>query len=450
MTSGESLLERLHGKELHFRLVVNNLLEDGKKSLTAVSRGATEEAVLGAATLRAQDYTEYSPQSILGALAATVAGRRACAAADPGAVVFVQERDGSVSADDHRYIEWLSETRGEIPRVILLPEAGRAHHEEGEAQPHHLLDAKEEARLRSFWRRQYRRLKALPAPITKDAALVAIPRTFIPVAFSVFLSYLKRSELPMGRAAAYVGLAFGFNIGFGLFSQTVFNWFTFWSEFSRDAFGPSVLGLEAWVSRQGARARGSIHSQGPLRRGTLTLVLGGAKLCTNALGFVSARGDVLIAAPLLGIGTMYLARLVLGPVGETVSVLTWGGFLLVLGNVVIGSLAGGPYPQVIAHLRAVGKITNKASLYLGIVETIKMELGRVADFGMQVLYNAIQGTLAVVFWALLLLVDRCYVKPVIEPLSRKQDIASVRRLFDELRGRGAGATSGEIGILGVP
>lgn len=410
-TAEASLLDQLRGKELHFRLAVNDLLEDGKKSLTAIGSGSTEDSILRDCALHEKEYADYSPQSILGKIAATIAGGRVAVADDPAVVVVVQERAGSVSADDLRYIEWLCETRGEVPRVIMIPEAGHAH-ESGGAQPHHLLDENEERRLHSFWKRQLRRLKALPAPITKDAALVAIPRTFIPVAFSVFLAYLKRDEIPIGRSAAYVGLAFGFNIGFGLFSQTVFNWFTFWSEFSRDAFGPSVLRLEKKI---------------------------GANIFTGVLGFMSARGDVLIAAPLLGIGTMYLARLVLGPVGETVSVLTWRGFLLVLGNVIIGSLAGGPYPQVIAHLRSVGKITNKASLYLGIVETIKMEIGRIADFGMQVLYNAIQGTLAVVFWILLLAADRCYVKPVMHALERKQDVELARRLFSGLLARAPAA-----------
>ncbi len=417
MSADGGFLASLRGKELHFRLTVNDLLEDGKTSLIAVSRGGGEAEIVGDAILKSRRYREYSPQSILSALVATASGRRARAKPDPAVVVLVEERDGSVSADDHRYIEWLSETRGEVPRVVLVPERGRRPGAEG-AGP----DSSNEGAGRpggSFWSRQYRRLKALPAPITRDAALVAIPRTVIPVAFSVLLAFLKRAEIPLERSAAYVGLAFGFNVAFGLFSQTVFNWFTFWSEFSRDAFGPAVRALSA-------RAAG---------RGRAVRALAGA------LSFVSARGDVLIAAPLLGIGTMYLARLALGPVGETVSVLTWRGFLLVLGNVIVGSIAGGPYPQMVAHLRAVGKITNKASIYLGIIETVKMEIGRIADFGMQVLYNAIQGTLAAVFWILLLVVDRCYAKPIVEPIRDARDAAVARRLFDALRARGASASA---------
>lgn len=410
------LIERLAGKEIHFRLATNDLLEDGIKSLTLIATGPDEDSLLRNAVLEKKEYTEYSPQSILGKFAATVAGRSVAAKDDPGVVVVVLERNGSVSADDLRYIEWLSEARAEAPRVIMLPETGHHHKTSDGEQPHHLLAANEEKRINSFWKRQARRLKALPAPITKDAALVAIPRTFIPVAFSVFLAYLKRDEIPLGRSAAYVGLAFGFNIGFALFSQTVFNWFTFWSEFSRDAFGSHIRDLESWIARQGPSFR----------------IL---RYLASFLGFISARGDVLIAAPLLGVGTMYLARLVLGPVGETVSVLTLRGFLLVLGNVIIGSIAGGPYPQVIAHLRSVGKITNKVSIYLGIVETIKMEVGRVADFGMQVLYNAIQGTLAVVFWILLLIVDRSYVKPHIHCLQHKQDIDLIRRLLEGFKAK---------------
>lgn len=408
-------LEGLEGAELHFRLVSNDLLEAGKRSVTAVASGATDEAVLSSAAVVDREFGEYAPQGILGKLYERAKGRTPQAKERPGVVVVVEEKHGSISADDMRYVEWLMRTKGEAPRVVMVPEVGHKAGSDHE-HPRHLLEQEEEKKIGSFWKRQWRRMKALPAPITRDAALAAIPRTAIPVGFSLFLAFLKRDEVPLERAMVYVGLAFSFAVGFALLNQTVLNWFTFWSEFTRDGLEPYVKSLHRWVSHR-----------------TAGFVAGLAGALMHLLSFVSARGDVFIAGPLLGIGCSYLARLALGPVGETTSVLTLYGFFLVVFNVVVGSIAGGPYPQVIAHLRAVGRISNRASMYFGILDTIKMETGRIADFGMQTLYNSIQVTFAVVFWALLLVVDRCYVKPDVHCLKHRKDIELARRLFEKLR-----------------
>jgi len=400
-------LSSLTGKEVHVRLASNELLEADKRSVTAIGLTGTRFETKG--------YADYRPKPLLAKLLGGLAGRSVKKSDDPRCVVLVEERKGSLNPDDARYIEWLADQTGERPAVLLVPE------KETEAR----LDPSPAARRHepgpdggAFWSVQWRRFCALPAPITKDAALAAIPRTAIPIGFSIFLALLKRDEVPLERAALYVGLAFAFAVGFALCNQTVLNWFTFWSQFTRE-------GLEPMVHRLERAAAGSKAG-----RGLVAL-----------LSFVSARGDVLIAAPLLGVSTSYLARLVLGPVGETVSVLTLKGFWLVFLNVLIGSIAGGPYPQVIAHLRAVGRVTERTSIYLGILDTVKMELGRIADFGFQTLYNSIQVVLAVVFWVMLLVADRCYPKPEVTRLAG-EDLAAARALFAELRGRrGAGEPS---------
>jgi hypothetical protein len=413
--SDERAIEKLAGKELHVRLVSNDLLVAGKTSLTAVGSLNADASDLVAPRFLSKRYPEYNPKSIVGALCDHALGRGPATSVDPKTVVLVEERNGNISADDARYIEWLGLQKGERPLVVMVPSldaaqpaapaaTGRAH----DAAP---------TLAETFWARQWRRMKALPAPVTKDAALAAIPRTSIPVGFSAVLAYLHSGDVPLERALMYIGLAFGFAIGFALLNQTVLNWFTFWSEFTRDAAEEPIKSLRRTLGEEAASK-------------------GAAGWIVAALSFVSARGDVLIAAPLLGIGCSYLARLVLGPVGETVSVLTVTGFLMVLSNVVIGSIAGGPYPQVIAHLRAVGKISERASIYLGILDTIKMELGRIADFGMQTAYNAIQVVLATVFWAMLLVVDRCYPKADIKRLTSQRDVAAARELLKSLRSRG--------------
>ena len=404
--SERRFVDAINGKEVHVRLVSNDLLEADKPSVTAVGSGASVDALLAGCAIETKKYTQYPPESMTRKLTDGLFGRGIARNPDPKAVVVVTEKNGSLSADDARYIEWLAGLKREYPRVIMLPEASHPSHPES---PRRLLD--EGSLDASFWARQWRRLKALPAPITRDAALAAIPRTAIPIGFSLFLAFLKRHDIPMSRAAGYIGLAFGFAVGFALFNQTVLNYITFCSELTREIFDPAIKALER-----------------RLAPGVL------ARLCLNVLAFVSARGDVLIAGPSLGIFCTYLARLALGPVGETVSVLTFYGFFLLLCNVLVGSFAGGPYTQVIAHLRAVGRISNKTSMYLGIVETIKMELGRLADFGMQTLFNAAQLFIAVFFWALLLVVDRCYRKPEVIRLSN-DDATSAARLFAGLAAR---------------
>ncbi len=396
-------LTMLQGKDVHVRLLSNELLEADKRCITAIGVSQPRFETKG--------YGDYRPKPLLAKLLGGLAGQSVRKAEDPRCVVLVEEHKGSVNPDDARYIEWLADQTGERPAVLLLPE----RETEVRADPSPAIRRHESPEGGAFWSVQWRRFCALPAPVTKDAALAAIPRTAIPIGFSIFLALLKRNEVPLERAALYVGLAFVFAVGFALCNQTCLNWFTFWSQFTREGLEPIVRRLE--------RAAGSHKT---------------ARAAVALLSFISARGDVLIAAPLLGVSTSYLARLVLGPVGETVSVLTLRGFWLVFWNVLIGSIAGGPYPQVIAHLRAVGRVTERTSIYLGILDTIKMELGRIADFGFQTLYNSIQGVLAVVFWIMLLVADRCYPKPEVVRLSGA-DLAEARRLFADLRERQRGA-----------
>jgi len=392
-----SFVEQIEGKEVHFRLVSNDLLEAGKPSITAV------RAASGKEEFRTWVYPQYSPESMARKIVDGIKGAGIAYPLEPRTIVVVAEKDGSISADDARYVEWLAGVKREHPKVLMIPESGKTVVAEG---PRKVL-----AEGGEFWERQWRRMKALPAPITRDAALAAIPRTAIPIAFSLFLAFLKINEIPLQRSLIYTGLAFGFAVGFALFNQTVLNYITFCSELTRDVFDPAMKSLERRFADGGVFVR----------------------FCLNTLAFVAARGDVLIAGPSLGVGCTFVARLALGAVGETQSVMTAYGFFLVVVNTLVGSFAGGPYGQVIAHLRAVGRISNRASMYLGIIETIKMELGRLADFGMQTLYNSVQVFIAVFFWGLLLVVDRCYRKPEVFRLAEDDDAA--RRLFDALRAR---------------
>lgn len=429
----KDLVEQLRGKEIHLRLVSNDLLETGKDSVTVISAGDNERAIINNAVLEKKKHTEYGSQSMLGKLLDIAAGKAIKVSKDPSQVLIVEEKNGAMSPDDVRYFEWLSHTKGERPRIIMLPEI--KHAGDLAKQSHHLLDKSEEAELQkaSFWKRQWRRFRALPAPISKDAALAAIPRTFIPVFFIIFLAYVKRDEILLKRVTAYIGLTFVFSVGFALYCQTLLNWVTFCSEFTRDIFEPYIERIGKWVAGQDEYFETNPGSV--LRKSLSKLFTRMLRCVISFLSFISARGDVLIAWPSIGIFTTYLARLVLGPMGQTASVLSLRGFLLVVANLLVGTIAGGPYTQVIAHLRAVGKISNKASLYLQIVETIKMELGRVADFGMQTLYNVIQVCIASVSWLLLFMVDRLYVKPNVQRLKHRSEVEWVGDLFRQLRAR---------------
>ncbi|MBI4372088.1 MAG: hypothetical protein HY552_07300 [Elusimicrobia bacterium] len=407
------LLSFLQGKEVHLRLRSNDLLENGRTSLTAIARGTGDFTLVEHPVFESRVYTAYPSESILTKITRRLTGRSVPNGERSDVAVIVEEKNGSLSPDDARYIEWLAREKGTTPWVIMAPELD--HQSDG---VHSTADSPgAEDRMfeaTSFLKRQMRRLRALPAPITKDAALAAIPRTVIPIGFSLILAYVNRHAIPLERSLGYIGLAFSFAVSFALFNQTVLNYVTFCSELTRDALDRPI------------RALGRILSS---RAGPHPLV----NALLRALRFIGARGDVLIAGPSLGILCTYLTRLVLGPVGETVSVLTLLGFFQVVCNVVVGSFAGGPYNETIAHLRAVGKISNRASMYLGIVETIKMEFGRLADFGMQTLFNAIQGVLAVGFWLMLFVVDFFYPKPDVHRLKDRDEIAAVKKRFDGLR-----------------
>lgn len=408
----------ISGKEVHFRLVSNDLLEAGKPSVTAVAAAGAAETIVSRGKLESREFPQYPPETMRRKLLDGLAGKGIAYPLEPSTVVVVAEKGGSLSADDARYIEWLAGLKREYPMVLMLSET--------QVPVAQKKDARQSPVGGTFWDRQWRRFKALPAPVTKDAALAAIPRTAIPVGFSLFLAFLKINEIPLQRSLIYAGLAVGFAVGFALFNQTVLNYITFCSELTRDVFDPAIKALERRFAAGGVLARFAI----------------------NALAFVSARGDVLIAGPSLGVGCTFIARLALGAVGETQSVMTPYGFFLVVVNVLVGSFAGGPYGQVIAHLRAVGRISNRASMYLGIIETIKMELGRLADFGMQTLYNSAQLFIAAFFWALLLVVDRCYRKAEIVRLAPDDEAA--RRVFAALRARAGAPLGGAPAAAGLP
>jgi len=265
----------------------------------------------------------------------------------------------------------------------------------------------------SFWKRQIQKARHIPAPINHDAILATIPRTLIPLATATTLLFI-RGDIPLERGVAYILVGFGFSVGFGLVSQSVLNYINYWSDFTKDLFQPSIRTLENWVYKQ----RRLFHSNLPETMSsvlsafhlTKASVLMTASGTVRVLKFLSARGDLLIAGPSLGIFCTYIARLVLGPVGETLDVLTWAGFAMIMANVYIGTVAGGPYNELITHLRAVGKISNRGAIWLSVLDTVKMEFGRVADFGYQTLYYYTQAIFAATFWSGLAAVDFVYPK----------------------------------------
>ena len=418
----------LKGKEVHFRLTTNDLLENDKVSKTAFGFVSSDETIIKDMKITTKKYTEYTPSSFSSKIWSKVTGKDAVKKKDPSIVVFVQEKDASVSADDHRYIEWLIKEKKEYPKVYVIPEEDT---EKKKDEKIHLLSDKEIKKLKnSFWKRQFKKFMAVPAKISKDAIIATIPRTLIPIILIALLAYVTKDEAKLERVFAYAGVSIGFAFGFALIIQTILNWMTFWSEFTREAFDPQISSLENWLNKKEELLSKSKSFFG---KKITAFNMAIARNITGLLRFISARGDVLIASPLLGIGCVYIARAALGPMGQTESVFTMYGFLLVLANVVVGSIASGPYSQIIAHLRSVGKITNKASTYLGILDSIRLEFGRVADFGFQVLYNVTQVILGTFFWILLLISDRLFPKHKLIRLTSTEKLTLIKDVINKLK-----------------
>lgn len=407
----------LEGKEVHFRLTTNDLLERGKLSKIAFGTVTDKDKIVKDLKIVEKEYTEYSPATFSGKIWDKLTGKNA-KKESKNTVVFVQEKNGSISADDHRYIEWLIKEKKETPKVYLIPEKNKKENKKDTTI--HLLDDKDMKKLKnSFWKRQYKKFLAVPAKITKDALIATIPRTLIPIIILTILAYTRRNEISIERILAYASVSIGFiAIGFALIFQTILNWMTFWSEFTSEACEPAIEKLERWLQTR-------------KKNNNFTLKI--SKAIIGILRFLGARGDVLIAGPLLGIGAVFLSRLALGPVGQTTSVFTMSGFLLILANIFVGSITSGPYSQIVAHLRSVGKITNKTSTYLGIFDTFRLSLGKVADFGYQVLYNIIQLVLGVVFWVALLISDRLFPKHKVTKITNKDDLDFINKTIQDLQ-----------------
>jgi hypothetical protein len=427
------LAEQITGKEIHVRLLSNDLLEMDKRSLTVVGIGGADKAFVHNSALEKKRFTEYNPQRILGKMRDLVSGKTILVKEHPDVFVVIEEKRGNVSADDARYIEWLTYSKGERPGVIMLPEHDTQTSQA--AQSDRPSRGSSIPQGESFWKRQFRRFIALPAPVTKDAAIAAIPRTLFPIILSILLAYIKRNEVTALRVGTYIGVSTGITLGFSLFNQTIMNWMTFWSEFTSDALEPLVDALERWRAALEKPSEGNLLDKSSLRRKRVNVGITLARYAISLFSFISARGDVVLGGPLLGIGTLFAMRLALGPIGQTASVLTVTGFLLMLENNIVGNVTGGPYIQVLSHLRAVGKISNRASLYLGIFDELRMQVGKLSDFGFQILYHVVQVMIAVVCWIMLLICDRFYRRPEVHCLERQNDIEFVARLLNQLRAR---------------
>ena len=273
------------------------------------------------------------------------------------------------------------------------------------------------ANVKDFFVHQYKKSKYIRAPITMDAIFATIPRALIPFINSSVLLFINRNEVSsIERGLSYIALSFGFSVGFGLISQSVLNWINYWSDFTREGLSPAIKRFKTYLedqerklinTRSALESTKNILTAFNLAQSSLVKI---GKLSVPVLQLLSARGDVLIACPSFGIFCVYLSRLILGPMGETHSVFTLSGVGMVICNVVLGTVAGGPWNEMITHLRAVGKISNKLAIWLAALDTVKMEFGRVADFGYQKLYNVMQVIFATTFWSTLAITNSLYPK----------------------------------------
>ncbi|MFH1727700.1 MAG: hypothetical protein ABIA04_04710 [Pseudomonadota bacterium] len=388
-----TLLNKLKGKEVHIRIKTNDLLEVKKTSVVARGKFEGKSLVneLEVKNLKISDYKiGLKLQRNLKSLTEQ----------ENNTVVIVREIKKTISPDDVRYIASLANQKGYNPIVYILPEDKEKKLKQEMESKRALVDdvEKEELMAYSFAKRHLIKLKSVPTRVSKDAAIAAVPRTLMHLILIIVLYLTRQDEVTFERFLAYTAVAIIITLGFCLIFQTVLNWMTYWSEFTYELFEPLIKKLEGYLDLKESKKGFSI-----IKELTKTLL--------NVCKFISARGDILIAGPLLGIFASTVSRIALGAVGQTASVFTLWGLFLLFANIIVGSIASGPFVQMIAHIRARGAVTERASIYLGIFDTLRMEFGRVADFGYQTLYNVVQVIFGIFFWILMLFADALYKKP---------------------------------------
>ena len=284
--------------------------------------------------------------------------------------------------------------------------------------------------------RQIQRVKYIPAPINDTAFTSSFVKASIPALSTGIVWFFSGNEVEYVRALGYLTFGVGITWGFGLISQSVMNYFNYWSDFTRESLNPSVRRIREIIENLNSESfienTTNLLAHYKLARKVTTTV---GSFAVDTLDFMSARGDMLIGAPLMGIFTLYLFRLILGPTGETDSVLTLSGVWMVIWNTVLGCIAGGPYNEMITHLRAVGAIKNKNALWLSVFDQVKMDLGKVADFGYQNLYKWIQLVLGITLWSSLYSTDKLYPKTDYEVIEENSSIKFLQTLYQSFEQR---------------
>lgn len=94
-----------------------------------------------------------------------------------------------------------------------------------------------------------------------------------------------------------------------------------------------------------------------------------------------------------------LTRLLLGPAGDTPSVLTAAGLGLVFVNVAQGMLAGGAIAPAIGKARRAGLFGERFAVHAYQISGLTIHLGLLASFGHQVLYAWATGLLSILSWS---------------------------------------------------
>jgi hypothetical protein len=461
----ESLMQKYKAQKAVFTIQSNDDLEKAEFSIRFESpEGNNVSEQVDNFVLKKLTKDQYVPISLLDATKKFFKKNDDSESSQKNIILVTKPmKNGELSPDDARYASYLESTKGVKVVIFLLPADESTASESplvisGEdfkkiedpnilektggylAEGNKNNDVKDIIEHESFAKEQWRKFKSIPGKPTWTAFNVSIWRTLINLTATSALFLYQSDVISPERFFAYVGVGLGFSFFFGVFNQTVLNWIEFWMDFTERGVEKlfKLSRLKNWLKKNTniiAKDKSSTEAMmtlgeraGFLKRTKITL----AKGTYEVARFISRRGDILIAFPTLGIATTFFVRYALGEVGQTASVLTFAGFAMLVKNIIWGSIFGGPVNQTLINLRARGRFSKKAVMRYSSLEELKMQFGKVGDFGLQTVFYVGQAFIGTALWATLWTTELLFPKPEVIKLS-PEEAKNLEEIRDKLK-----------------
>jgi hypothetical protein len=450
------LMAKYNAKQAVFTMESNDDLEKSGVSVRFVSpEGQSTEQQIDNFILSKQTRDQYTPMSFMESVRKFISKTKGTFDPEEQTIILVTKlmKNGELSPDDARYASYLEKTKKVKVQIFVLPDensdAGEkqlvisgddfkkiddveiAKDEITESVP--ALDEQLQVtggtdEKVSFAKDQWKKFKSIPAKPTWTAFNVSIWKLLINLKASTALYLYQSNNVSWENFLGYVGAGVGFTMFFGIFNQTMLNWIEFWMNYTEEGVKRLVKldKLKAWVDKNTKLIEKNKNTTDVMvtlgeRAGLMKRAkVRAGKISYEVTRFISRRGDVLIAFPIVGIVTTFFVRYALGEVGDTASVLTVAGFGLAVVNVIWGSIFAGPVNQTLIYLKSQGRLSKKNVLKLSALDELKMQFGKVGDFGLQALFTVGQAIIGTTLWATLWATELIIPKPLIVALSPEE------------------------------